>query len=61
MPLRTDKDIKHRWNSILRKSSHPSGRPWTPNEIALREEARRPAAPPPPAPPPLFAVSPRGS
>ena len=51
MPLRTDNDIKNRWNSIIRKSSHPSGRAWKPNEITLREEAppprrpRRPAGP----------------
>ena len=24
MPLRTDNDIKNRWDSILRKSSHPN-------------------------------------
>ncbi len=38
MPLRTDNDIKNRWNSIIRKSSHPEGRPWLPEENAAREQ-----------------------
>lgn len=61
MPLRTDNDIKNRWNSILRKQYHPSGRPWAPAERQLRDEVlsygpntyspQRPK-PPPPQPPP---------
>ena len=38
MPNRTDNDIKNRWNSIIRKQHHPSGRPWRPAENAAREQ-----------------------
>ena len=52
MPNRTDNDIKNRWNSIIRKQQHPSGRPWRAWENAAREQIlgntrvqqRRPAA-----------------
>lgn len=38
MPSRTDNDIKNRWNSIIRKQQHPSGRPWRAWENAAREQ-----------------------
>lgn len=36
MPQRTDNDIKNRWNSIIRKTQHPSGREWTAEENDAR-------------------------
>ena len=36
MPQRTDNDIKNRWNSIIRKQQHPSGREWLPHENDAR-------------------------
>eukprot|EP00967_Tisochrysis_lutea_P130755 scaffold226591_cov36-Tisochrysis_lutea.AAC.2 len=30
--------LMDRWNSIIRKSTHPSGRPWKPSENAVREQ-----------------------
>lgn len=36
MPQRTDNDIKNRWNSIIRKSQHPAGRDWQPDENEAR-------------------------
>ena len=36
MPQRTDNDIKNRWNSIIRKQQHPSGREWLPEENEAR-------------------------
>ena len=36
MPARTDNDIKNRWNSIIRKSCHPLGRPWSDEENSAR-------------------------
>ena len=36
MPQRTDNDIKNRWNSIIRKSNHPSGREWSADENDAR-------------------------
>lgn len=36
MPERTDNDIKNRWNSIIRKQTHPNGRDWEPHENETR-------------------------
>lgn len=36
MPARTDNDIKNRWNSIIRKQTHPRGREWEPAENEMR-------------------------
>ena len=36
MPQRTDNDIKNRWNSIIRKTQHPAGRDWLPDENEAR-------------------------
>ena len=36
MPLRTDNDIKNRWNSIIRKPKAPGGREWTVEENEAR-------------------------